>query len=59
MDWLLSGQDDDSKCCLIGLYGNVLDVTQFASRHPGSREITLAVMVLGILRISGIPVLLR
>ena len=37
LDWLLAGCNTED-CCLIGLQGAILDVTEFLPRHPGSGE---------------------
>ena len=37
LDWLLAGCNTED-CCLIGLQGAILDITEFLPRHPGSGE---------------------
>ena len=35
LDWLLAGYCTDSRC-LLGIHGNVVDVTHFLNEHPGA-----------------------
>ena len=39
-DWLLAGSNT-GQCCMIGLEGCILDITQFLPQHPGSPETLL------------------
>ena len=37
IDWLLAGFSSED-CCLVGIGGNIYDLTAFLPHHPGSFE---------------------